>query len=116
MAVAQIRSQIGSDASTPAYRPVLDAMGCGELQEKLNVLIRQGRWDELGACIDGDLLHAVALVGTPVEVAGQIVTRYRGQVERVSPTAYIGNPEVAQALVLALRHELQSVSVQHARH
>jgi probable F420-dependent oxidoreductase len=116
VAVAQMRSQIGFYASTPAYRPVLDAMGRGELQEKLSALIRQGRWDELGACIDDDLLQAVALVGTPAEVAGQIVARYRGQVERVSPTAYIGNPEVAQALVLALRQELQTPPVQQAQH
>ncbi len=105
-ATGQIRSQIGFYGSTPAYRPVLETIGHGGLQEKLNALTKQGRWDEIGPCIDDEVLHAVALVGTPEEVARQIIVRYRGKVERVSPTAYIGNPEVAQELVAALRRQL----------
>ena len=106
-AIGQMRSQIGFYGSTPAYRPVLETIGRGALQEELNVLTKQGRWDEIGTRIDDDVLHAVALVGSPEEVARQIVARYRGKVERVSPTAYIGNPDVADELVAVLRSMLQ---------
>ncbi len=105
-AIGQMRSQIGFYGSTPAYRPVLESIGRGALQEELNTLTKQGRWDEIGACVDDEVLNAVALVGSPEEVARQIVARYRGKVERVSPTAYIGNPEVARELVAALRRAL----------
>ncbi len=35
--------------STPAYRPVLDIHGWGDLQPELNALSKQGRWEEMGA-------------------------------------------------------------------
>ena len=105
-AVARLRTQIGFYASTPAYRPVLDSLGRSALQTELRALTQRGAWDEIGAHIDDEVLHAVALVGTPQEVAGQIVARYRGYVERISPTAYVTEPEVAQALLRELRAQL----------
>lgn len=107
-AIGRMRVQIGFYGSTPAYRPVLESIGCGELQEELNALTKQGRWDEIGKRIDDTVLHAVAIVGTPEDAARQIVARYRGKVERISPTAYVGRPEAARALVAALRSELGS--------
>jgi len=105
--ISQLRTQIAFYASTPAYRPVLEAIGRGALQEELNALSKQGGWDEMGACIDDEVLHAVAIVGTPQEAAAQIVQRYRGLVERISPTAYILDPALAGELVAALRKSLE---------
>ncbi|MDT0470425.1 LLM class flavin-dependent oxidoreductase, partial [Streptomyces gibsoniae] len=34
--------------STPAYRPVLEVHGWGDLQPELNALSKQGRWQEMG--------------------------------------------------------------------
>ena len=102
-ATARMRTQIGFYGSTPAYRPTLDAIGRGALQEQLNTLTRQGRWDELGPCIDDEVLHAVAFVGSPEAAARAILARYQGRVDRISPTAYIGHPDTAHALVAALR-------------
>ena len=49
--------------STPAYRPVLDIHGWGDLQPELNALSKQGRWAEMGQLIDDDVLHpALALL------------------------------------------------------
>lgn len=105
--IGQLRTQIAFYASTPAYRPVLEAIGRGPLQEELNILTKQGAWDEMGALIDDEILHAVAIVGTPGEAAAQIVARYRGTVERISPTAYILDPALAEALIRALREALK---------
>ncbi len=61
--------------STPAYRPVLDMHGWGELQPELNALSKQGRWEEMGRLIDDDVLHAIAACGTAAEVAAHIRDR-----------------------------------------
>src|SRR5689334_23115334 len=46
--------------STPAYRPVLDIHGWGDLQPDLNALSKQGRWEQMGKLIDDDVLHTIA--------------------------------------------------------
>ena len=46
---AAVRQQIAFYGSTPAYRPVLDLHGWGDLQDELNVLSKQGEWVEMGA-------------------------------------------------------------------
>src|ERR1700722_7966851 len=70
-------------ASTPAYRPVLEAEGWEALQPELNGLSKSGRWDEMPALIDDDMLAALAAVGSPREVASDIAGRFAGQVDRV---------------------------------
>src|SRR5437763_8764063 len=42
--VAQIRSQLAFYASTPAYKPILDLHGWGELGPELTALSKSGRW------------------------------------------------------------------------
>jgi len=61
--------------STPAYRPVLDCHGWGELQPQLNALSKQGRWAEMGDLISDDMLHAIAACGTPKQIADHIRAR-----------------------------------------
>ena len=61
--------------STPAYRPVLDVHGWGDLQPELNALSKQGRWEEMGQLIDDDVLHTIAACGTAAEVAAHIRDR-----------------------------------------
>ena len=64
--------------STPAYRPVLDIHGWGDLQPELNALSKQGRWAEMGQLIDDDVLHTIAACGTAAEVAAHIRDRVNG--------------------------------------
>ena len=61
--------------STPAYRPVLDRHGWGDLQPELNALSKQGRWSEMGTLIGDDVLHTLAACGTPKEIADHIRAR-----------------------------------------
>ncbi len=77
---AQVRlsavNQIAFYGSTPAYRGVLESVGYGELQGELNALSKQGKWLEMGQCIDDTLLEKIAVVGEPQDIAAKIVQRY----------------------------------------
>ncbi|BBZ05409.1 LLM class F420-dependent oxidoreductase [Mycolicibacterium chitae] len=69
--------------STPAYRPVLEAHGWGDLQPELHALSKQGRWQEMGALIDDDVLSTIAAVGSPAEIAAHIRERADGIADTV---------------------------------
>ena len=72
--------------STPAYRPVLDLEGRGDLQPRLQAATRDGRWDEMPALVDDELLAAICVRGTPDEVGAELVRRYDGRADRVGLT------------------------------
>ncbi|GLP78373.1 LLM class F420-dependent oxidoreductase [Mycobacterium antarcticum] len=69
--------------STPAYRPVLDVHGWGDLQPELNAMSKQGRWQEMSTLIDDEMLHTIAACGTPAEVAAHIRDRVDGVSDRI---------------------------------
>ena len=61
--------------STPAYRPVLDIHGWGDLQPELNTLSKQGRWADMGGLITDEMLHTIAACGTPAQIAEHVRER-----------------------------------------
>lgn len=69
--------------STPAYRPVLDIHGWGELQPELNAMSKQGRWHEMAGLITDEMLHTIAACGSPKEIAAHICSRVDGLSETV---------------------------------
>jgi probable F420-dependent oxidoreductase len=101
------RMQIGFYASTPAYRPVLDGLGLGKLQEELNALSKQGDWLKMAGRIDDELLEQIAVVGSPDEVADEIRKRCDGFADRVSPVAAFGGESVDWAKIVAKLKEDQ---------
>lgn len=82
-ATAGTRMLLSFYGSTPAYKPVLDAHGWGDLQPELNSLSKQGRWATMAELIDDDVLSTIAACGTPVEVARHIVDRVEGVADTV---------------------------------
>ena len=78
------REQIAFYGSTPAYRPVLELHGWGDLQDDLNRLSKQGRWKEMGTLIDDEVLHTFAVVAEPAGVARGFKDRYGDVVSRLS--------------------------------
>jgi probable F420-dependent oxidoreductase len=78
------KSQIAFYASTPAYRPVLELHGWGEVQTELHALTKQGRWEELGAVITDEILEAFAVVGEPTEVGRAAKRRFGDFVDDLS--------------------------------
>ena len=92
-------------ASTPAYRPVLEVEGWGDLQPELNALTKAGRWDDMPGRIDDTMLSTLAAVGSPAEVADDIVARFGGLADRVGfYTPYLVADDTLGELVDALRH------------
>jgi probable F420-dependent oxidoreductase len=90
-------------ASTPAYRPVLEVEGWEELQPELNRFSKSGRWEEMPAMIDDTMLSTLASVGSPEEVATDIVARFGGLVDRVGfYTPYLVADETLGEMVSAL--------------
>jgi probable F420-dependent oxidoreductase len=79
-----VRRQIAFYGSTPAYRPVLEHHGWGDLQDDLNRLSKQGEWDAMGDLIDDEVLDAFAVVAEPQDLAGALLARWRGLVDRIS--------------------------------
>ncbi len=69
--------------STPAYKPVLDAHGWGDLQPELNAMSKQGRWQEMTTLISDEILHTIAACGSPAEVAAHVRDRVDGVGDRV---------------------------------
>lgn len=82
--------------STPAYRPVLDVHGWGDLQPELNALSKQGRWEDMGRLIDDDVLHTIAACGSPKEVAEHIRNRVDGVADQIC--LYQPGPIAVEAL------------------
>ena len=78
------RAQLSFYGSTPAYRPVLDHIGMGDLQARLNQLSKQGKWLEMAGLIDDDLLTQLAVVAPRDALAGELRRRYAGLVDRLS--------------------------------
>ena len=70
-------------ASTPSYAPVLAVHGWEHLGPLLRDAIRAGNWEELGSLVDDEVLATIAAVGTPGEVARNIVDRVGGIADRV---------------------------------
>src|SRR6478672_9296064 len=100
---AATRRLLAFYGSTPAYRPVLDVHGWGDLQPELNKLSKQGRWEDMGRLIDDDILHTIAACGTAAEVAAHIRDRVTGISDRIclyqpGPVA----PEALAEIVYAL--------------
>jgi probable F420-dependent oxidoreductase len=83
-AAAGVRQQVAFYGSTPAYRPVLETHGWGDLQGELNMLSKQGKWTEMGQLIDDEILDAFAVCGEPDEIPTKLAKRYGDVCDRVS--------------------------------
>ncbi len=97
------RAQLGFYGSTPAYRPVLDHIGMGDLQDELNRLSKQGKWLEMAALIDDDLLEQLAVVAPRDALAEELRKRYAGVVDRLSLVSHTSpDPDLWADVVQAL--------------
>ncbi|HEY5096463.1 MAG TPA: LLM class F420-dependent oxidoreductase [Acidimicrobiales bacterium] len=93
-ATRAVKAQLAFYGSTPAYRPVLELHGWGDLQTELNTLSKRGAWDAMADLIDDEMLNTFAVVGELDDLAGEILRRYRGVVDRFNfYTPYAMDPE-----------------------
>jgi probable F420-dependent oxidoreductase len=82
--VATIKQQIGFYGSTPAYKPVLELHGWGELGDDLKAMTKKGEWDKLGSMIDDEILNTFAVIGTPEEAIAEVKRRYGDVCTRIT--------------------------------
>jgi probable F420-dependent oxidoreductase len=85
---ADVRSRIAFYGSTPAYRPVLELHGWGDLGDRLHELSISrdpGKWAAMTRLIDDDVLSAFAIVeDDPADVLPAVIARFGGLVDRVT--------------------------------
>ncbi|MCO8275930.1 TIGR03617 family F420-dependent LLM class oxidoreductase [Actinoplanes sp. TRM 88003] len=95
-----VKGQIAFYASTPAYRPVLETHGWGELADQLNSLSRRQAWAEMTALISDEVLDTFAVTG---DVAAGLRSRFGDLVDRISLyTPY----DIDPALIAQVRQRL----------
>ncbi|XOV84563.1 MAG: TIGR03617 family F420-dependent LLM class oxidoreductase [bacterium] len=97
------QERIAFYGSTPAYKGVLESIGCGELQGELNAMSKQGRWKEMGTLITDDMLNEFGVVGEPKDIAPQMLARYGSFVDRTSASFPVSDEEQRAGIIQALR-------------
>lgn len=107
-----VRDQLAFYGSTPAYRPVLEVHGWGDLQAELNTLSKSGRWEEMSGLISDEVVDAFAVRGGASEIAAGVIRRYGALVDRVAvpipARSDLGHwTDVVAALVAAGRQEVR---------
>jgi probable F420-dependent oxidoreductase len=103
-ATAAVRQLLGFYGSTPSYRVSLDHHGLGDLQDELNTLTKQGRWDEIADRITDDVVELFVVRGKPGEIARLVEERYAGEVDRVALSMpYEASDETVAALIDGFR-------------
>ena len=99
-----IRAQLGFYASTPAYRPVLELHGWGDLQGEANQLTREDRWDDLGALITDEILNTFALVSEDIDqVPSLLKQRFGGLIDTWMCTVDTGEPARQKKFIKAIQ-------------
>jgi len=99
-----VRAQLAFYASTPAYRPVLEAEGEGELQGELRSLTKQGRWTEMSALLSDAMIERYAVTGEPEAAGRELRRRYEGVASRVAiATPMLLSADAASGLVRGFR-------------
>jgi probable F420-dependent oxidoreductase len=103
-AATAVRQQIAFYGSTPAYRPVLELHGWGDLQDELNRMSKQGQWKEMGELVDDDMLNAFAVVGPIDTIVPKLRERWDGLLDRLSFYApYDIEPDELTKLIVQLK-------------
>ncbi|MEE8164258.1 MAG: LLM class F420-dependent oxidoreductase, partial [Myxococcota bacterium] len=82
------KQQIAFYGSTPAYRPVLEVHGWGDLQDELNAMSKRGQWAEMTKLISDEIVEAIAVCAPIDEVAKRVRERCEGIIDRVSLVAH----------------------------
>ena len=97
------QERIAFYGSTPAYKGVLDSIGCGDLQGELNTMSKQGRWKEMGTLITDEILAEFGVIGEPREIAPQMLARYGAFVDRTSASFPVSDDDQRAEIIQTLR-------------
>jgi len=87
-----VRYRVAFYGSTPAYWPVFEAHGLGDLGRKLNGMTRAGQWDQMAKEVPDDVVHLFAAVGRHDQIARAIEARFGGLVDSIGASANSAKP------------------------
>lgn len=76
--IQAVKSTIAFYSSTPAYKPVLDLHGWGDVQPELLRMSKLGQWQDMGELISDDMLNTFCVVGSATECARALTLRFAG--------------------------------------
>ena len=79
-----VRQQIAFYASTPSYRPVMELHGWADQAARLSALASGGKWGEMPALIDDQVLEAFCVLGEPAVLAQSLRERYSAYLDRLA--------------------------------
>jgi probable F420-dependent oxidoreductase len=87
-----VRYRVAFYGSTPAYWPVFEVHGLGDLGRKLNAMTRAGQWTEMAKEVSDDVVHLFAAVGRHDQIAKAIAQRFGGLVDSIGASANSAKP------------------------
>jgi probable F420-dependent oxidoreductase len=101
--VEWVRYRVAFYGSTPAYWPVLDLHGLGDLGRKLNAMSKAGQWDRMAAEISDDTVRLFAAVATYRDLPRAVAERFAGA-DTIAVSAAPGSgPAIPRDVVRELR-------------
>lgn len=74
--VRDVRARISFYASTPQYRAAFAHHGLGDLADKLKLLSRAQRWEEMPQHISDEVLHRFVTIGTYDQIGHRLTDRF----------------------------------------
>lgn len=83
-AAEKLRYRVAFYGSTPAYRPVFELHGLGELGVRLTEMSKQGAWERMAAQVSDDVLDLFVARAPYEGIAEAIARRFGGVVDSVS--------------------------------
>ena len=102
-AIATARDRIAFYGSTEAYKPVFDIHGWGDLQVELNMMNKRQFKEQMASLITDEILHTIAIVGTPAEVITEMKSRLGGVIGRTGFRVPGLSDEEHQSLISELK-------------
>ncbi len=95
-----VKMQLAFYASTPAYKPVLEKHGWGEVQERAHSLSKQGDWVAMADLITDEILAEFAVVcENPAQLSAALKSRFGDMVDSWQLTFDSGDPDFQQQLI-----------------
>ena len=87
------RARLAFYCSTPAYSPAFEIFGLQDLCAAMARLSKAGRWEEMTAMVDDDLLEQCVIVARYEDLAAKIHARYGRLIDRIEVSIPVENEE-----------------------
>lgn len=105
---SKVASQVAFYASTPSYRPVLEAVGLEDLQPELTALSKSGDWARAVEIMPAAMVDAFAIQGRPEEMPSLARLHLGDKIG--STSSYFGWPSIDQDRLRAIASAFRSGS------